>query len=171
MKEIPLTQNKFALVDDEDFERLSQHKWCVLQHGLTYYAMRNQGASIYMHKEIYGQKHFSELQIDHIDNNGLNNQKSNLRYCTQQQNTWNRQKTKGSCASRYKGVYYRKDRGNWIAGITVNGLYIHLGSVTVEEVAAILYNYAAVKYFGVFAYINKLPDKYEQLFKEAKQLL
>ena len=98
MKEIKLTRNQIALVDDEDFDRLSQFKWHVSKTGFkkenyTWYAVRTKVTTkhetIFMHREVLGLTGKPE-RIDHADHNGLNNQKSNLRIATLSQNQANR---------------------------------------------------------------------------------
>jgi hypothetical protein len=92
MKEIPLTQGKVALVDDEDFESIANHKWCAHQRGNTFYAERsrfgNRGGTILMHREILSTSD-TALEIDHIDGNGLNNTRANLRVVTHAENMKN----------------------------------------------------------------------------------
>jgi len=150
MKKIPLTQGKFALVDDEDFEYLSQWKWCANKSHNTFYVITN----IYkngkwtidmMHRLLLDGK-----QIDHKDGNGLNNQKKNLRACTHQQNQANRRPTKGT--SKYKGVCCRNKK--WQSYIRIDGKRIHLGYFDSEIDAAMSYDRAALQYFGDFARTN-----------------
>lgn len=95
------------------------------------------------------------LEIDHVDGNGLNNQRMNLRICTHLQNTMNRKKSKGK-SSVFKGVVWNKEKNNWRARIRVNKKLIHLGYFFIEAEAAKIYNIAAVKYFKEFARLNKV---------------
>ena len=154
MKEIELTQGKVAQVDDEDFEYLSQFKWCTHRCHKSYYAVRNskkeEGAkrTIQMHNVIM--RIYDLREIDHIDNNGLNNQKYNLRETTSSQNNANRIKHKGK--SIYKGVHFI---GKCIISrISVNKKEIYLGTSNTEKDAAFKYDEAAKKYFGEFANLN-----------------
>ena len=91
MKKIPLTKGKFALVDDEDFERLSQFKW---HYGKGYAARKTNEDYIYMHKEILGIG--KKQEGDHKNGDKLNNQRANLRTCTHAQNMFNRRTQKNN---------------------------------------------------------------------------
>jgi len=108
MKTIQLTQNKVALVDDEDYEQLSKYKWCAHRIDNNWYAVRctwNGGKRIFiqMHRDVLGLKKNDGKQTDHKDFSGLNNQKSNLRVCTYHENNQNRRQHKRN-TSGYKGV-------------------------------------------------------------------
>ena len=159
MKTIQLTQGKEAFVDDEDFERINKHKWTVLKKSNTFYARRtiNGGSPsqrhIKMHREIMGLTPKDGLVVDHINGNGLDNRKRNLRICTQFQNMKNTLKRPGK-TSKYKGVYWRKERGKWQARITFQNKRIRLGHFEDESEAARAYDGAAKKYFGEFAKLN-----------------
>ena len=155
MKSIPLTQGKFALVDDEDYDWLSVWKW-TYSHG---YAWRNRrvneinkypASKIYMYREIAGTP--VGLDCDHVDHNGLNDQKANLRNCTHADNLRSGKARKGS--SGYKGVWRNEKLQMWAANICVVGKTIHLGSHKDEVQAAKAYDEAAKKYFGEFALLN-----------------
>lgn len=154
MKEIPLTQGKVALVDDEDYEELSKYKWYAIKGKVTYYAVRNIKAPtksgqrmIQMHQVITG-----KLGMDHADGDGLNNQKYNLRDVVENGNSWNRRpQAKGS--SIYKGVSKRRDNA-FIAGIRQYNKRIHLGTFSSEVEAAKAYDVKARELFGEFARTN-----------------
>ena len=111
VKEIILSQGKVTLVDDEDFEYLNQWNWAAQPRPNTFYACRNMKLNdgkyrfLQMHRVILNPK--QEVFIDHIDGNGLNNQKSNLRLCTSRQNTQN--KSNINKTSKYPGVHKRKN--------------------------------------------------------------
>lgn len=153
MPEIKLTQDKTVLVDDYDWELVSQHKWYPRTNnsGVSYARTSAKSGNLYMHRLIMGAK--PEQQVDHINGNGLDNRRENLRLCTNQQNQWNMQKSYG-LTSKYKGVYLYKNR--WRARITFQGKTISLGLFSLEEEAAQAYSKAALKYFGEFAYVNNV---------------
>jgi hypothetical protein len=154
MKEIILTQGKRAFVDDEDFERLSQWKWCAVKERDTYYAIhRKDGYNIGMHRAILGFSRGDGKVIDHINGNGLDNRRENLRECLNRQNLYNRPKNKKS-KSKFKGVTWHKATKKWRADIMANYKPISLGLYNSPQEAALAYNYAAVHYHGVFARLN-----------------
>ena len=157
MKQIQLTQNKFALVDDIDFAELSKHKWCAVKIREVFYAKRSIGKrynqkTIFMHRQILGAK--KGQQIDHRNGNGLDNHKANLRFCTYSQNQQNQQKIRG--ISQNKGIHWNKEHKKWQAQITLNNHRKHLGYFDNENDAAIAYNRKAVELFGEFANPNLL---------------
>jgi hypothetical protein len=161
MKTIPLTRGLVAFVDDEDFDRLSKHKWCARKDKNTFYAARNlylknsKRMGIQMHREILNLTN-PIIQIDHKDHNGLNNQKNNLRICNNQKNSCNRRKRNDSIYSRYKGVWFHVRDKKWQASIQVGGKRMHLGYFKSEIEAASIYNAAALKYHGEFALTNQI---------------
>lgn len=166
MKEIPLTQGKVALVDDEDFNYLNQFKWHYhhSKHGHGYGARgvnKNKQRKVFlMHRVIMGVN--QEMYIDHKNNNGLDNQKSNLRICTQSQNCMNKVQKKSTLTSKFKGVSVHTNTNPnpnryYIARIKVNKKRIHKLFPPTKEgeiQAAIWYNEMAKKHFGEFAVIN-----------------
>jgi hypothetical protein len=169
MKEIKLTKGYVALVDDEDFERVSQFKWYPkVEHkeGVIkrIYANRSVQEKIgawtsqAMHTFIVGLgRRGKEIGIDHKDHNGLNNQRYNLRVATKTQNMRNMTKRAAS-SSDFKGVEFTKRKillaHPWRARITVAHNKIHLGYFSCPLEAACAYDMAAVKYFGEFASCN-----------------
>ena len=155
MKQIKLTKGLFALVDDEDFEYLNQWKWCATKAHNTYYAKRTVNKkSIQMHRIILGLTD-PTIFTDHIDHNGLNNQKNNLRKCTHSENMRNRSKKKQS-SNNHIGVYFEKDRDLYGVRILVNKKHLRIGRFKTEEEAIKARNEAVLKYHGKFAnLINK----------------
>lgn len=154
MKEIELTQGKVALVDDKDYEYLSQWKWRAMKKQNTWYAVRttyNPTRVILMHREIMNAP--NDKQVDHINRNGCDNRRKNLRLCTNQQNGANRGAQKNN-TSGYKGVYWHKTKSKWNAKIKVSGKKIHLGYYQSVKDAAKAYDKAADEFFGEFAYLN-----------------
>ena len=151
-KEVPLTQGKLALVDDEDYSRIMIYKWCAVKGRNAWYAKRRDGKNIlYLHRIILDAKPGEEC--DHINGDGLDNRKSNLRIVTHQQNQHNQRKLNPR-SSKYKGVCKRKDRRGWDAYIQVNYEQIHLGTFDSEEEAAKAYDAKAVEFYGEYARIN-----------------
>lgn len=151
MKQILLTQNKVALVDDQDFLWLwLQSPWCC-QKGYAGRAERGKG--IIMHRVIaeraYGP---SRLFVDHKDRNTLNNQRDNLRYATSAQQKQNSISRTGR--SKYKGVTWNSSALKWVAAIRHNGLLQHLGVFDNEITAALAYDEKAIELFGEFARLN-----------------
>ena len=155
MKEIILTQGKVALVDDEDFERLSQFKWCASREKKHWYATRNvivpngKRGKIRMHREIMSAP--KDVQVDHRNNAGLDNCKENLRLATNQQNGFNRNDCNKNNSLGIKGVSWNRNVKKFRATISVNGKDIHLGYFNVLGDADSAYRIAEVKYFGEFA--------------------
>ena len=91
---------------------------------------------------------------DHINHNGLDNRKANLRLATRTQNIWHRKKFKKPSRSQYKGVDWANDMKRWRARIRVNGKRIYIGSFENEIDAAKAYDNAAKKYHREFAVLN-----------------
>jgi len=163
MKKIPLTQEQVALVDDDDYARLSKHKWYAHWEAKTcsFYARRNgerdangKQPCITMTRVIM-HAHLGQ-EVDHKIHNTLDNRKANLRLCTSAENHHNREKRKAGSSGR-KGVYWNKRARKWRAQIRYKGQCSHLGYYTYEDDAARAYDEAAKKYFGEFARLN-FPD-------------
>lgn len=157
MKEIRLVNyNQPVLVDDEDSEFLSRFRW-YLSSGVdhnSYYAITEiEGKTVSMHTLVMGSPP-KPFGVDHVDLDGLNNQKKNLRICTTQQNSWNRRKGTGT-SSKYKGVYWSKSHKKWQVSIqSPERKRIFLGRFGSEIDAAICYDTSALKFFGEFARLN-----------------
>lgn len=154
MKKIALTRGQFALVDDTDFEWLNQWKWYYQPHRQTGYAKRTQRIDgkkthISMHHLVIGKPPIG-LVTDHMDCNGLNNQRHNLRFCTDAENKRNRDKTKQN-SSGIKGAYWQKQINRWYSRIQVNGKSIYLGTFDTAQLAGEAYNRAAIIHHGEFS--------------------
>jgi len=155
MKEIPLTRGKVALVDDADFEWLSHFKWnCRPNHKAFYAFSWIDGHSVSMHRLILNPSR--KDSVDHINGDGLDNRRENLRICTASQNTANTRRFREGCSSKFKGVSWRRSRNRWLAYYRKDGRFVGLGSYKDEEEAARAYDEAAIEVFGEFAYTNKM---------------
>lgn len=149
----------WALVDEDDYGLVSGYRWQLVEHGvhqITLYAggSRN-GVWIQMHRLIMSPPR--DMAVDHIDHNGLNNCRSNLRIATQAENArWRR--ADQDALSKYKGVYATSRGGRWVASIRCNGIRENLGSYATEEEAARVYDHRARQLFGEFAWLN-FPDE------------
>lgn len=154
---IKLTQGKYAIVDDEDFEKINKFKWCAhYKSNGRWYAVRtirkanDKQATLIMHRMIMNVP--TGLQIDHRNHNGLDNRKCNLRICTNTENRYNLKSQEGT--SKYKGVYWNKINKKWIVQIQLNGKSTYLGSYLNEIDGALAYDIKATELFGEFAYLN-----------------
>ena len=161
MKEIQLTQGKVALVDDEDYEWLSKWKWCVTKlNGKVKDVARRTCCSdgewrtLRLHRLIMGLQFGDKRLTDHVNRNPLDNRRENLRICTNAQNAWNRGKQKSNI-SGYKGVSFHKPTKKWRAIIASNNKEYRLGSFVEIGDAAMVYNEAALRHHGEFAYQNE----------------
>jgi hypothetical protein len=154
MKEIQLTQDKVALVDDEDFEYLNQFKWYAKKCKYTFYAVRaithnKKQITTPMHRVILNTP--TNMEVDHNDHNGLNNQRLNINNCTHRENRCNKRVfTKGS--SIYRGV--RISRNQFRATIKFHNKSINLGSFKSEIEAALVYDKKAIELQGIYAILN-----------------
>jgi hypothetical protein len=157
MKSLAVKPGLFALVDDDDFERVSQYRWSLLpvKDRRTFYAMCKEGAGrgLYMHRFIVGAP--PELHVDHIDGLGLNNVRENLRLCPPHKNPWN-QRLRLTNKSGFKGVSWNTRIGRWVAQIGANGKRYPLGCFDLPEDAARAYDDKAIELFGEFARTNAM---------------
>jgi hypothetical protein len=163
MKHIELTQGYIALVDDSDFDWINSFKW----RAHVKYKKDGSVQSVYAERtlpRINGKRPMqsmhrlilpTELEVDHRDGNGLNNQRGNLREATSLQQKHNSKKKKAStAASQHKGVYWDRKAEKWGASIRHAGKRFFLGYFLEEEEAAIAYNAAAKEYQGEFVAIR-----------------
>jgi hypothetical protein len=153
MKQIPLTKEKFATVDDEDYDRVSAHKWCYSYGPNGGYAVRGIKVSVgkrklqLMHRFILGEP---DGFVDHRDGDRLNNQRDNFRLATKAQNGFNRGKNRNNTSGR-KGVVWRERLGKWLAQIQIDGKNRYLGVFKNIDDASAAYASAAKELHGEFA--------------------
>ena len=153
-KEISLTQGKVALVSDQDYAELSRYKWYAQRAKYTWYARRKvqigykKQATIVMHRQILGVD--GPTEIDHIDHDGLNNTRENLRLCTRSENQQNRRVLPG----KSKGVTWHRREKKWYVHIGLDGKRKHVGRFDSLDEATAAYDAAAKKYYGEFAQPN-----------------
>ncbi len=155
-KLITLSKGYSTIVDDEDYERLSEFKWyCIVSRG--------------RHTTVVGYNKYSKKSqimsrlimdcpkdrvVDHINHDTMDNRRSNLRICTRTQNGQNRNKQKA--LSQYKGLSWNKILKKWLVRIQVNNERLYLGLFMTELGAACVYNIAARKYHGEYARLNEI---------------
>lgn len=156
MRTIKLTQGKIALVDDSDYEIVNQFKWYARRGYDTFYASCDAVTERHMHRFILGLSK-TDPEVDHINGNGLDNTRKNLRLATSTQNKANRPKAVGK-SSIYKGVCWDKNRQKWLATITIDYKLKYLGRFDLEIDAALAYNKAAIEQFGEFAQLNIMEE-------------
>ena len=156
---IKLTKGKATIVDDEDFEWLSQWKWQASKTRNGYYATRrDKGKHVRMHRVVLGIQ--EGMYGDHINRNGLDNRRKNLRVATR---TQNRRNSRGqrNAISGYKGVtYFKQGRTNkpWRVRCDIGGVTKFFGYFATAHEAARIYNKIAKEAHGEFAYLNAVPD-------------
>jgi hypothetical protein len=153
--QIRVSHGKFAIVDDEDFERLNIYIWHLDRSA---YAARNEvkpdGSGMYvqsMHREIMGLGHDDGHIVDHINGDGLDNRRCNLRICTIAENIRNRTRLNKNNTSGMRGVHWDKRKEKWCAEIKVNRKKKFLGRFSTREEAHAAYCKAADEFHGEFA--------------------
>ena len=161
-RELPLSQGLVTLIDAEDYEKVGCFKWSarreVFRNGIKWYARRNvkingKRTTVLLHRVILGVS--PEVDVDHWNNDGLDNRRSNIRVCTCGQNNANATKRVGT-TSRFKGVCWDSKAKQWVAQIRVNHKKVRIGYFTNEEQAALAYNDRAHGLWGAFARLNVL---------------
>jgi len=168
-REIPLTRGYVALVDAEDYEWLTRdYKWCVCfsrrkntePSPRAYSRIRGSGRAcssklILMHRLITNAPR--GLDVDHIDHNGLNNRRNNLRICSRSENNWNQSLDE---QTKSKGVYWDWQRGKWRAYISQFNKRYELGRFEDKTDALRAYDLAAIRLFGEFSFTNFPKSEY-----------
>ncbi len=157
-KFILLTKGKSAIIDDEDYNKINNFKWCADMKPVSknYYAKRRiveNGKAKYIQMSRFIMNCPLGMFVDHINHNTLDNRKKNLRIVNRRQNQMNKSKNKKK-SSKYKGVYWDNYFKKWKAEITSNYKKTYIGSFNNEIEAALSYNKYAIKMFGSFACLN-----------------
>lgn len=158
MAKIELTQGKYAIVDDDVFAELNKYKWYAQKDAATYYAHRvihvnGKKKLIAMHRQLIGAE--KGQIVDHINRDGLDNRKENLRIVSHLQNCANKSKSvKSKTSSIYRGVTFSKQMKKYKAGIRVDNKLLHLGYFSCEKEAALAYDTKAKEVWGIHAALN-----------------
>ena len=156
---IRMAQPRYAKVDPADYKRLRGYEWLTRKGKNSFYARRHVPGSkgrkeslIYMHQEVIQVP--AGMVIDHINHDGMDNRRANVRAATYSQNLYHRKKRSGAMYSKYKGVHWHKLHNKWAARITFEKKTIDLGYFLSEINAARAYDDAAKIYHGEFASLN-----------------
>lgn len=161
MKEIELTKGYKTIVDDEDYELITQWKWSYFKGYArrTGTLLNGKRKSILLHRLIINAK--SGEQVDHKNRNKLDNRKENLRIATASQNAINRLNIINK-SRKYRGIYFRNN--SYKAAVSVNKKTYNIGSFNLEMEAAKAYDIAALYYHGEFVYLNfpELINEYKK---------
>ena len=159
MNKIKLTKGYFAIVDDEDVELIANYSWRAIPTRNTVYAKayvrgsgRKNPQQVFMHRLIMNAP--SGVEVDHINGDGLDNRKENMRLCSHSQNLQNQRNDSSRGSSIYRGVSWSKKDKKWVAQICKEYSNEILGYFKDEKEAGLAYNKAALVYFGEFAKLN-----------------
>lgn len=153
MKQVPLTKGMVALVDDEDFERVMQHSWCANKVGKIWYAQsRIKGKAVLMHRFILDVP--CGKNTDHVNHDGLDNRRSNIRACSQSQNCAN-SGMRANNKNGFKGVLANHKGRSWCARIRKDYKQYYFCGFKTREEAARKYDQVATEWFGEFALTNQ----------------
>jgi len=152
LAQIQLKDGRYTTIDVTDLPLVAHRYWWAREGGFTTYAQSNRGLTL--HQLLLGPPPAPGLEIDHIDGDGLNNQRSNLRWGTRSQNHANRRQKRGKKTSPYKGVKKKEGRHKWEAYIQ----HDYLGYYDTEEEAARAYDAAAFQRWGEYAKLNFPPE-------------
>lgn len=156
MREIVLSKGKVAFVDNDDYERLSEFKWCYNNYAIRTVHKGKTAKRIIMHRSILGLDNAPEFTyVDHINGNKLDNRKVNLRIANHTTNGQNR-KNSVKNTTGFKGVHFVARLGKFYATLRIDRKKTYLGAFLCPRRAAIAYNRAAIKYYGEFARLNKI---------------
>jgi hypothetical protein len=158
-RRIRMSGPRYAIVDPADYKRLKRYEWITKKGINSFYVLRyvergkgNKETIVYLHQEIL--KVPKGMVIDHINHDGMDNRRANIRPATRSQNLCNSRRRLGTKSSKYKGVSWKKQTCKWAARIGIDKREIHLGCFKNEIDAAKAYDEAAKKYHGEFACLN-----------------
>jgi len=148
---LPLTKGYWTLISSCDADLLvGTRLFACVTPNTVYAALVVEGKNTQLHRFLLNPDKFED--VDHINHNGLDNTRSNLRVCTRRQNQQNR-RVRENTSSIYKGVSLTPC-GKWRSKVTVDGVEHRLGNFETEKDAALAYDSAALLYFGAFAHTN-----------------
>lgn len=159
MRRIELTKGLSTLIADEDYKEVSKYSWYAHKGRHTFYAARRGAGKvfIYLHRFLLSAQP-NEL-VDHVNGDGLDNRRQNLRTCSMSQNSGNQHRLRTDNTSGYRGVHQDKRDGSWIAQIRGGGKVRHLGTFKNAKDAAKAYNEAALRQYGEFAKLNDIQEE------------
>ena len=179
--EIPLGSKKYpnhaVLIDAEDYDLVKDYTWCYIKGYNTPYAQstiwrpnkKQKQKSLLMHRLILGLEEGDKKYVDHINHNGLDNRRCNIRVVTCHQNLAN-QKAKKGAVSKYKGVHWSLSTNRWRVSIKTEEKRHYVGVYKNEKQAARAYDKEALDFYGPFALVNFQVPRINgrSLFKEAE---
>ncbi len=155
MKEIKLTMDKVAIIDDEDFEWLNHWRWGYSKgYAVRSVNINGKRYTVLLHRLLM-QAMVPEIEVDHINGDRLDNRWVNLRYVNGSQNAMNRGLYRTNTSGK-KGVYWSKSKNKWESAIRCNGKRYNLGVFSDIDDAARAYNEAALKHFGEYARLSPI---------------
>lgn len=154
---LKLNNGEFALIDKEDFERVSKFNWGISKRKNYNYVVRwdfinGKRKAVYLHRFIMNCP--KGMVVDHIFGDTFDNRKSKMRICTHQQNGFNQKTQTRKKSSIYKGVHWNERGQIWISSTKLNKKYVYIGSFKKEKDAARAYNKKVKELFGVFSCLN-----------------
>lgn len=159
--EILLADGQKVMIDDEDYRIVCGYAWHAVRDKNTYYArttirLDRKPKALSMHRLIMGLNFGDKRQVDHVNGNGLDNTRKNLRVVTSRQNNMNR-RVRRNTTSNYKGVSWDQRTKKWRVTITINQRSRDIGFFSDEVLAAKTYDRKARELFGEYACLN-FPD-------------
>lgn len=155
-----IISNKTVLIDANDYNVFREYSWHASTCKKSTYVLSNHSKpALRLHRLLMNCP--EGMVVDHINGNGLDNRRKNLRICTVAENNRNKKPERlETNTSKYKGVYWRPERKKWIARLWHNNKKIQFGSFVKEIDAALAYNAGAKRVFGEFAWLNPIPQNH-----------